>query len=294
MKANLYSLLAILLASGSLGAGSFFAMNEGGSWTNLIDKDLSQWDRYLSYQHKDGYNGDQPVDEEGKPIPPIGLNRDDEGVFTVVEEDNELLLRISGEIYGCVFTKQEYENYHLQMKVKWGDKKWTPRKDMLRDTGILYHGIGEPGVEHWRSWMLSHEFQIMEGRVGDYWGQLTAAMDIRAYPPEYIMNPIACETQPFIALGEAIEGYCLRSENFESPAGEWTKIDLFCFEGKSVHMVNDHVVMVLKNSRYKDGDEMRPLTKGKIQLQSEAAEVFFKEIRIKAIESLPAELAKHY
>ena len=39
--------------------------------------------------------------------------------------------------------------------------------------------------------------------------------------------------------------------------------------------------MVLKNSRYVENGNKIPMNKGKIQLQSEAAEVYFKEIKIK-------------
>jgi hypothetical protein len=47
--------------------------------------------------------------------------------------------------------------------------------------------------------------------------------------------------------------------------------------------------MALSGSVYKDGKDLKPLTKGKIQLQSEAAEVFYKEIQIKNIKELPSE-----
>ena len=90
-----------------------------------------------------------------------------------------------------------------------------------------------------------------------------------------------------MATTSPYKNYCLRSGNFEKPFGEWNTLDLYCFEGKSLHVVNGEVVMILKNSRYVDEDgESIPLTKGKIQLQSEAAEVFFKDIRIREIDSL--------
>ncbi|MEQ8242250.1 family 16 glycoside hydrolase [Fulvivirga sp.] len=142
-------------------------------WTNLLDANLSQWDSYLSYRHKEGYNGDQPKDDQGNLIEPIGSNKDQYGVFTVVEENNEQVLRVSGEIYGCISTKTEYENYHLRLKVKWGDNVHPPREKLLKDTGILYHSVGPNGAEYWRSWMLSQEFQIMQGHMGDYWSQAT-------------------------------------------------------------------------------------------------------------------------
>lgn len=271
-------------------------VNQNDDWTKLLDEDLSQWDNYLSYRHSVGYNGDQPKDEQGILIPPIGSNNDQYGVFTVIEENNEQILRISGEIYGAVSTKKEYQNYHLRLKVKWGDNIYPPREKLLKDSGILYHAIGPNGAEHWRSWMLSQEFQVMQGHFGDYWSQANSAIDIRAYPPEYIMSTVADKSQPFIPIGngEEIPGYSMRSANYEKPHGEWNVLELICFEGKSIHIVNGEIVMILKNSRYViDGNKI-PMEKGKIQLQSEAAEVFYKDIEIRELELFPAEYMQYY
>ena len=273
-----------------------FTCQADESWISLLDRDLSQWDTYLSFEHQVGYDGSPPVDEEGNPIEPIGLNNDQKGVFTTEEVNGQIILRVSGEVYGCVVSKNEYENYHFRLEMKWGELKWNPRKALLKDSGILYHSIGPLGAEYWRSWMLSQEFQIMEGHMGDYWNQATSAIDIRAYPPEYIMNPIASEIQPFLALGHGEEngGFCLRSEDLESPPGEWTTLELYCFGNKSIHVVNGEVVMVLKNSRYYEGEKAIPLAKGKIQLQSEAAEVFFRNIEIRQIAALPERFSAFY
>lgn len=265
-------------------------------WTNLLDPALSEWDQYLSYEHQLGYNGEQPEDDQGNLIEPIGLNPTGYDVFTIVEESEEPILKVSGEIYGCVISKEEYDNYHLQLKVKWGDNKFTPRKKLLKDSGILYHSIGPMGAEYWRSWMLSQEFQIMEGHMGDYWSQANSAIDIRAFIPEYIMNPVADVSQGFIPVGEGeeITGLVLRNSNFEKPMGEWNTLDLICFEGKSIHVVNGEVVMVLQNSRYVEDGKSIPLTKGKIQLQSEAAEVYYKDVKIRNLESMPEEYVAYF
>ncbi|WP_456459893.1 3-keto-disaccharide hydrolase [Reichenbachiella sp.] len=274
---------------------SSFSQNKG-NWVALLDKELSQWDTYLSYRHQTNYNGDEPLDANGNVIKPIGLNPQGFDVFSVSEKSGELTLRVSGEIYGCLISKKEYENYHLRLKVKWGNEKWTPRKDKLKDSGILYHSIGPMGAEYWRSWMLSQEFQIMEGHMGDYWSQANSAIDIRAFIPEGVMNPVADENPNFIGLGtgEKAGGYCMRSVNAEKPSGEWNTLELVCFEGKSLHIVNGQVVMILKNSRYlKDGQSM-PMTKGKIQIQSEAAEVYFKDIAIRELNAMPNAYLKYF
>jgi len=277
----------------------FLSLNSFGQekWTLLLDNKLSSWDTYLSYSFQDGYKGAQPVDKNGNPIPPIGLNKDECGVFTVIDENNEPVLRVSGEIYGCVVTKKEYHNYRFRLKVKWGDKKYPPREKLLKDSGIMYHSVGEFGKDYWRSWMLSQEFQVMEGHMGDFWSQQSSSIEIKAFLPEgSMMNPVADESQPFIPLGSGSEygGFCLRSCNFESKPGEWTTLELVSYEGKSLHIVNGKVVMILQNSRYKKDGEIVPLDKGKIQIQSEAAEVFYKDIEIKEIETLPEEYSKYF
>jgi hypothetical protein len=52
--------------------------------------------------------------------------------------------------------------------------------------------------------------------------------------------------------------------------------------------------MALSNSRYVVNGEEKPLVKGKIQIQSEAAEVFYKDIKIRAIDGIPAEYAEYF
>ncbi len=231
----------------------------------------------------------------GDIIPAIGLNKPGYDVCTVVEENNEPVLKISGEIYGCVVTKEEYSNFHLSLKIKWGDKKWDPRKKLLKDSGILYYSIGPFGQDFWRSWMLSQEFQVMEGHMGDFWSQQNSAIDIKAFIPEGAMNAVADETQTFKSFGQGGEsGFCLRSINYEKGEGEWNTLELVCFNGQSLHIVNGHVVMILRNSRHiKDGKAI-PMNKGKIQLQSEAAEVYYKDIRIRNLESLPDKYSQYF
>lgn len=273
------------------------AARAAAPWQPLLDLQLAQWDTYLSFRHEPTFNGQPPRDAAGQLVAPVGYNRDTTHVFSVEERDGSLVLHVSGEIYGCLFTKQEFSNYRLRLQVKWGEKKFPPRTDKLRDSGVLYHSIGPAGVDYWRSWMLAQEFQIMEGHMGDHWPIASAAIDIRAYLPEGEMNAVAGERPPFLAFGEkkTDPAFCLRSENAETPAPGWTQLELVCFEDKSVRLVNGRVVMVCRNSRYvKPDGEVAPLTRGRIQLQSEAAEVFYRAIEIHPIDALPAEFEALY
>ena len=67
-------------------------------------------------------------------------------------------------------------------------------------------------------------------------------------------------------------------------------MEIYTVGGRSVHVVNGHVNNRISNSRHISGGEELPLTKGKIQLQSEGAEVFYRNIKIRAIDEIPSPL----
>lgn len=286
------SYIGLLLLLGIV-ISSFVLKKE--EWTPLLDKDLSQWDMYLSYRHQLGYKGEQPTDEKGEAIKPIGYHQNINNVFTVVEEKGEPVLKVSGEIYGCVFTKKSYENYHLKLQVRWGQKKWIPRLDEDMDSGILYHSQGECGVDYWRSWMLAQEFQIIEKSMGDYWNIANSAIDIRAVKNannNYRFSPKG-PWSTFASGGEN-GNFCQSKSHAEKKNGEWNTLELICFEDKSLHIVNGKVVMALSKSRFIDGTQTKPLTSGKIQLQSEAAEVYFKDVKIRPISQMPKAYMRYF
>ena len=96
-----------------------------------------------------------------------GRGEDPNGVYTVVEEDGEPAIRISGEIWGALVTRNEFEDYHLRLEYKWGEDRHGLRADAPRNTGVLYHSVGPDGA-FWSYWMRSAEFEVMEGRTGDF------------------------------------------------------------------------------------------------------------------------------
>jgi hypothetical protein len=69
---------------------------------------------------------------------------------------------------------------------------------------------------------------------------------------------------------------------------------LITYGDKAIRIVNGKVVMALSNSRYLVNGVEKPLVHGKIQLQSEAAEVFYKDMKIKPISAMPAEYAGYF
>ena len=213
-------------------------------------------------------------------------------------QGREPVLRISGEIYGCVFTRQEYGNYHLKLKVKWGTKKWVPRLDEPLDSGLLYNSQGECGVDYWRSWMLSQEFQVSEYKdgnaMGDYWCIANSSLDIKAARPTPQDTLRYTPTAAPVKMGGGGPFFCRAAANYERPQGQWNELELINVNGQSVHIVNGHVVLAAANSGYLVDGQRQPLTSGKIQLQSEAAEVFYKGIMIKPLAAMPAQYARYF
>ncbi len=263
----------------------------GEGWKPLLDAKMSQFDVYLSYrgdQIMSVLKGTAPAD-----LKPVGLNPPGQNVFTMIEQGGKPVLRITGEIYGCATTKQEFSNYHFRASFKWGEKKWEPRLTELKDSGILYHSRGEFGVEYWKSWALSQEFQVIEHGLGEYWRQATSAFDIRAdakapgaEAPKW--NPKA----PWMVF-DGSNNHALAGSDEDRP-GEWNTIELVCFEDRCVHIANGKVVMALKNARYRDGDKVIPMIGGKLQIQSEAAEVFYRDIEIRSIPAMPKEYEQYF
>jgi len=260
-------------------------------WLSLFNgEDLSGW---YTYQKNPEPTSEVPGlsrDEEGNYLEAIGLHKDPLKVFTVVMEDNEPAIRMSGEVFGILVTEKEFENYHLTLEFKWGNEKWPPRKNEKMDSGILYHSIGPEGA--WGGvWMKSMECQVQQTDCGDYISVDTVLADVTAFKSEengrYYYKPSA-ETLTF----SPERSYCNKSEDFEKPTGDWNTMEIYTVNGKSVHVVNGKVNMRVSNSRYLvDGKEV-PLAKGKIQLQSEGAEVFYRNISVKAIEKIPQEILK--
>jgi len=254
-------------------------------WELLFNgKDLKGWDTYIGPDLNDSgkFISDQPV----------GLNKDPRHVFTIVKSGGENLIRISGENWGAISTTKEYENYHLQLQFKWGKLTWGQKKYKKKDSGLLYHSVGRYGADY-GAWMRSQEFQIEQTNTGDYWGVAGGMADI----PVDIKSASECIYNPRGLMTTFREGgphgrRCIKSSDAENPTGEWNILDLYCYGDTSIHVVNGKPVMVLYHQMQSDNGQSIPLMKGKIQIQSEGAEIYFRQIKIQSIERLPAGFMK--
>ena len=276
-------IIAILVVP--IAVSSFNASVDREGWKYLFNgKDLHGWDTWIG----------PPLDDAGKKLSetPVGLNNDPNHVFTIVKDQGENVIRVSGENWGGISTKKEYQDFHLQLLFKWGSLTWGQKKNKKRDSGLLYFAVGPHGADY-GAWMRSQEFQIQEGDCGDYWGVAGAIEDVPAIKKsdsEYVYNP-AGQIYNFSATSKTGR-HCIKRGDAEKPSGEWNVLDLYCHGDTSVHVINGKVMMVLYHSQQSDNGKMSPLNRGKLQIQSEGAEVFYKLIRIRSLNAIPAEFLK--
>ena len=253
-------------------------------------QNLEGWETYIGVPAASVDVPGLAKDTAGNYVEPIGLNKDPLKIFQMVIEDGEPAVKVSGQVNGALATKAEFENYHFRVQVKWGEKKWYSNPDALRNSGLLYHGTGEYG-QGLGVWKQSHECQVMETMFGDSYRMGDTYCSIRASIPEggerYVYDPEA----DLVEFGQDKQGgkICSKSVTNEKPVGEWNTVEIICVGTTSVHIINGVANMVIEDSHLMVDGQKKPLSKGNIQLQSEGAEVFFRNMEIRPVEKIPEE-----
>ncbi len=254
-------------------------------WKPLFNgRDLSNWDKFLS------------VPGNTAALMP---NVDPNGVFTVTNVDGAPAIHVSGEIYGAITTHEEFENFHFRVEFKWGEKRWPARARVARDTGILYCAIGQPNPGS--GWMTSVENNVMEKGVGQWWSVNGAIIDtegewITAANELYVPYKKEGDGEQNIVWRKGGPRLTATGPNGITPPfdveqvfGNWNTVEVIFWAGQCIHILNGKVNLMAVNPRHKDGDTWRPLMRGKIQLQSEAAEAFYRKAEVRPLYEVPAE-----
>jgi hypothetical protein len=156
------------------------------------------------------------------------------------------LIHVSGERFGCLTTEEEYENYRLILEFKWGEKRWPPRENAARDSGVLLHCVGPDKI-----WTKSIECQIQERDCGDFW--------------------MVDGTSLTVDGKEVNKGRSIKKKDAEKPTGEWNTVEVVCDGDKITNIINGVVV---------NEGTGASVTRGRILLQSEGAEIFFRKVEL--------------
>ncbi len=186
-------------------------------------KDLSGWTVFIPHKDK----SDPKTD-------PKGVFRVEDGV-----------IHVSGEEFGALTTADEFENYRLTVEFRWGERRYPPRENAKRDSGILVHCTGPDKI-----WTKSIECQVQEGDCGDFW----------------LVSGTTIEVD-----GKLEKSFRQKTDDAEKPVGQWNTIEVICDGDTITNIVNGKIV---------NRGTRASVTRGRILLQSEGAEVFFRKVEL--------------
>jgi hypothetical protein len=251
----------------------------------LFDPALSQWEVFMGVPHETVTSLPAGTFQSKKVTEgtPMGLGNDPKKVFGTTQEGQTTVLRVSGEIYGGLTTKASFQDYHLTVEFRWGDRKWAPRTQAKRDSGLLYHCRGEHGA-FWKVWKSCLEYQVQETDLGDLYplAGTGAQARFRAIDEK---NRVFDASAPWGSPKGSVSAY----PETDRPHGEWNLLEIYTLGDSAIHLANGKVVLALRSATLKG----KPgLNSGQIQIQSEGAECFYRNLRLTKISGYPANIAK--
>jgi hypothetical protein len=257
-----------------------------GKARSLFDgRSLSGWTPWLGY-------ADPAITYHAAPdAKPIGTSRDMSGDFAVRDVDGAPAIWVKGQTWGSLVHSADLSNYHLRLQYKWGTRTWAPRDTQPPNNGLLYHTHGRPG-EVFGTWRPSIEFEIMKRSTGMIVmvGTSTRARTDVAFDPSLIAPHLRYRAggRTVDMINGTATWNVEAASDAERPGGEWNTLDLYVLGDRAVHIVNGVPVAELRDIATIAADGTRtPLTHGQIQLQSEGAETWFRNITVEPIGALP-------
>jgi hypothetical protein len=224
--------------------------------------------------------------------------KDPDRVFTVVDKvDGAPAIRISGERCGGLVTREAFRDYRLVVEFRWGLLTWDKRKDAARDSGVLVHCQGHPGntgKDGNGPWMRSIEAQVIEGGVGDFILVAGWEPDGRKLQPSFTVTAgVDRDREPVFDPAAAPKAFNDGRVNWfgrdvdwkdtlgfrgradvESPYGQWTRLEVIADGDKVTNVVNGTVVNRATGATFRDG---------RIMLQSEGAEIYFRKVEVQPL-----------
>lgn len=161
-----------------------------------------------------------------------------------VWEVKDGILVCKGNPVGYIRTEKDYTNYVL--KLEW---RFNPVTKQAGNSGVLLRMVGEDKV-----WPRSVEAQLQSGSAGDFWN----------------IDEFKMKTDPARLNGRNTR----KTHGNENPVGEWNEYEIIVDHGTVTLIVNGEVL-----NQATDVEELA----GKICLQSEGAEIQFRNIRLAPI-----------
>jgi hypothetical protein len=172
-------------------------------------------------------------------------NADPAKIFTVKDG----VIHCQGTVNGYMITDKDYENYVLKVQWRWGEGKVGKG----RNSGVFVHVVGPDKI-----WPKAVEAQLMADHAGDFW----------------LVDNFKLTVDPKRQDPKVNRHYFRMKDGVEKSLGEWNQYEITC--------KGDTVKLVINGQAVNEGTGAE-LTKGKILLQSEGAEIHFREVLLKPL-----------
>jgi hypothetical protein len=166
-------------------------------------------------------------------------------VFTVKDG----IIVCEGTPFGYLITDKDYENYELKVQWRWGKKV----HGKIRNSGVFVHVVGPNKI-----WPKAVEAQLMADHAGDFW----------------LVDKFKLKVDPKRQDPKNERHYYRMKDHVEKPVGEWNQYEITC--------KGDSIRLVINGQLVNEGTEAE-LHKGRILLQSEGAEIHFKDVALKPL-----------
>jgi hypothetical protein len=261
----------LVIAAASVAVASVFVWGKYAQMARVEASD-SGWVSIFNGRNLDGWY--TYLQASGKNNDPKGIIKVENGmihVFDIPASDEK-------QEFGYMATEKEYSNCRIRLQYKWGTKKFAPRTAGKRDAGLLYDIVGGDKV-----WPRMLEAQIQEGDTGDIYlvdgvsmtttveGKMTTTFENKG------ISTYKEGGAPYIQTGGGIT----KSADYERPG--WNTVEVILDGDKVTQIVNGKVNNRGWDARQpdpKNPNVMIPLTRGKIGLEAEGAEVYYRDIQI--------------
>ncbi len=149
----------------------------------------------------------------------------------------------TGKPFGYLITEKDYSDYVLKVQWRWGAKPGN--------SGVFVHVIGKDQI-----WPKAVEAQLMADHAGDFW----------------LVDNFKLTVDPKRQDPKVARHYFRMKDHVEKPVGEWNQYEITCKGGTIRLVINGELV--------NEGAHAEA-TRGKILLQSEGAEIHFRDVMLK-------------
>ncbi|MDF7808627.1 DUF1080 domain-containing protein [Pontiellaceae bacterium B12219] len=185
----------------------------------------------------------------------------------------------SNDTHGLFYTDKSYTNYVLRFEYKWGERKANNFGKWQYDAGVYYHVTDD------RIWPVGIEYQIRYNHTGDrnHTGDLIRPAGA-GY--EWFQGEDGTYLHPDEGgVPEKKKGwlhFASATTNYHALDDQWNACEIIVMGDQyAIHKLNGDVVNMAFN--------LKPAA-GIFGFQSETAEIFYRNIRVKEfIEPIPAE-----